>query len=290
MKYFNVLKSVTNITSVLLITISSMGSALLIPQVALATPSAAYTKVPFNSTELTANWSADRTTPSGGYISTTFGGLNNVLAVSVDNTKASTAVGFNRTEGVQRQIPASDTIKADLYVDSAWLNPRTDVRAGLWGVGKDRSNEISAYPIIEFTTTGDNNHTGWRVFDGVKGGWTNLPGVNYSVNSWNTLEISLNKITHQFNLNINGTLATSNAADTTTNIGAVILNDYNYATQAANNYSVHWSNFAYGNFNPVVPTVTTITGDTASAEKYAWLVVQPRHNHSYAFRIHDRST
>ena len=41
MKYFNVLKSVTNITSVLLITISSMGSALMLPQVAHATDTTA---------------------------------------------------------------------------------------------------------------------------------------------------------------------------------------------------------------------------------------------------------
>lgn len=264
----NIINSVS--TAVLVFSSVAGGLPLFMSQKAYALPAASYTQVPFG--EL-ANWTADRTTPSGGYTTlTSEAGHNDVLNVKVDNTKASPASGFYRTEGLQRQIPASDTIKADLYVDGSWITPHKDVRAGLWAVAKDSESTTIAYPIIEFTTTGDNNFTGWRVFDGVNGGWTNLPTVAYSENAWNTVEISLNKVTHQFNLNINGTLATSNAADTTTSIGAIILNDYNYATTADNNYSVNWSNLAYGNFLPVVPTITNVTGDTAAGEDQpGWL-------------------
>ncbi len=218
-------------------------------QTASAVAPATYTQVPFTQTVLDNNWPFDRTTPSGNYSSADFGGRSDVLAVNVDNTKASPTAESYRTEGLQHQIPASDTIKADLYVDGSWFEPHKDVRAGLWGVAKDSASAISAYPIIEFTTAGDNSFTGWRVFDGVNGGWTNLP-VAYTENTWNTLEISLNQATHKFNLDINGTVVTSNAADTTTSIGAVILNDYNYATVTANDYSVRWSNFAYGSYYP----------------------------------------
>ncbi|MFS8118981.1 MAG: hypothetical protein ACMG55_10885, partial [Microcoleus sp.] len=85
-------------------------------QTASAVAPATYTQVPFTQTVLDNNWSFDRTTPSGNYSSADFGGRSDVLAVNVDNTKASPTAGFNRTEGLQHQIPASDTIKADLYV------------------------------------------------------------------------------------------------------------------------------------------------------------------------------
>lgn len=213
----------------------------------------AYTTVPFTPTEVATNWATDRTTPSGGYGSVTYAGRSNILQMSIDTTKAS-SIGFYRTEGLQRQIPASDSIKADLYVDNAWQN--TPVRAGLWGVAKDTSGNISAYPIIEYTTAGDGNFTGWRVWDGVNGGWTNLPNVAYKAGDWNTLAITLNKSTQKFDVSVNGQVVTSSAADVSANLSAVILNSYNYGTTVTNaaDYTVHWSNFAYGN---VLPNPTT---------------------------------
>ncbi len=236
-------------------TVFTTGLALLfLTHIAFAS-SPSYTQAPFTSSEISTNWSPDRTTPSGGYSSTSFGGRSNVLEMNVDNTHASPSTGFYRTEGLQRQIPNSDTIKADLYVDSSWLTK--DVRAGLWGVGKDSGGSVSAYPIIEFTTAGDGGFTGWRVWDGVIGGWTNLP-ASYNTNAWNTLEISFNESTDQFDLNINGTNATSNTADVTTHIGAVILNSYNYAETSDKDYSVHWSNFAYGTYPPDTSSTTFV--------------------------------
>lgn len=217
-----------------------------------------YTPVPLTSSELATNWSPDRTTPSGGYESKPFGGRDNVLEMRVDTTNASATSGFYRTEGLQRQIVASDTVKADLYVDSSWFTK--DVRAGLWAVGKDGS-AVTAYPILEFISGNGGGFTGWRTWDGVNGGWTNA-GASYLANNWNTLEITLNKVTHQFDISINGTNVTSNAAGDSSAIGAVILNSFNAANNnSAFNYEARWSNFAYGKIVADIPAHLRLNGD-----------------------------
>jgi hypothetical protein len=205
----------------------------------------AYTEVPLTSTELTANWSADRTTPSGGFSSTSYEGRNDVLQMGVVGANRSIVDPFYYTEGLQRQLGTSpDAVKADLFVDSAWLD--TGVRAGLWGVGHDSLGAVSAYPIVEFTTAGAEDFTGWRSWDGVNGGWTNLPSVPYSTDAWNTLSVVFNEATSKFDVYINGALAISSEADTSVEIGAVILNQFNYGPESID-YTVNWSKFAYGN-------------------------------------------
>lgn len=202
-----------------------------------------YTDVPFTQTELDTNWTPDRTTPSGGYESVSYGGRDDVLELSVDGDNASPTSGFYRTEGIQRQVGDVAAIRADLFVDEAWLD--TDVRAGLWGVAHDSSEAVSAYPIAEFTTAGEGDFTGWRVWDGVDGGWTNLPNVAYNTGEWNTLEIAYNAVTNQFEFSINGTAVAANFGDTSTDFGGVILNSFNYAVPGED-YDVRWSNFALG--------------------------------------------
>lgn len=215
-----------------------------------------YEEVPFTSDELT-NWSPDRTTPSGRYSSVSYGGRDDVLQMGVVGANRSTSGSFYYTEGLQRQLPIGpDAIKADLFVDSSWLD--TDVRAGLWGVGHDSVGAVSAYPIVEFTTAGADDFTGWRSWDGVNGGWTNLTAVPYVSGSWNTLAIVFNDETDEFDVYINGTLAISSLADVSVEVGAVILNQFNYGSESLD-YSVRWSNFAFGD-------VTTITNPVSKDE------------------------
>ena len=232
-----------------------------------------YTAVPFTPTEVTTNWAADRTEPSGGYRSVSFGDRDDVLELSIDNTAASATTGFYRTEGVKSSIAASDAVKADLYVASDWS--AKPVRAGIWGVGRDSTNAISSYPIIEFTTIGDGGtYTGWRVYNVMTGDWIDQPTADYPYDSWNSVEISLNPTTNLYDYIINGTKVQSMLTGDTISLNEVIFNDFNSATTSSDNYDVHWSNFATGSYSPDAQTVSeeNIYGDTSSGENQpGWL-------------------
>jgi hypothetical protein len=198
-----------------------------------------YTSVDFTTSEVAA-WSADRTTPSGGYSSLpSYSGRSNVLELNIDKDKQSNLAAFHHTEGIQRQIPASDSIKADLYVDADWTTNSKTVRAGLWGVGKNAANAISAYPIIEFTTDG---FTGWRAYNSNTGAWQNISAATAG---WHTLEITHNKTTNAFDYKINGTTVHSYDDNNSVAINALILNNKNYGA-SSQSYDVHWDGYSYG--------------------------------------------
>lgn len=240
------------------VAVFSVCALLIIPQLLthIVGASSNYTAVPLSTSELAANWSPDRTTPSGGYESIPYAGRNDVLEMRIDTTNPSPTPGFYRTEGIQRQIPTSDTIKADLYVDSTWSTK--DIRAGLWGVGKSGTT-VKAYPIVEFVSGLGTGYTGWRTWDG--GAWVNT-ATGYNANAWNTLEITLNKTTHQFDISINGSVVVSHADGGSDGIGAVILNSFNAANNDATfNYAAHWSNLAYGKIVADTPAHLRLNAD-----------------------------
>lgn len=253
---FGILKSSLVMTSVTLVLV---GAIFVVPQLftRIAGATANYTQAPFTASELATHWTLDRTTPSGGFDSlSTYAGRSNVLEMRVDTTLASPTPGFYRTEGLQRQIPASDTVKADLYVDSSWSTK--DVRAGLWGVGKSGAS-VTAYPIVEFVSGLGGGYTGWRTWDG--GAWVNTSAA-YNANAWNTLEITLNKTTRKFDISINGSVVVSHADGGSDSIGAVILNSFNAANNDPTfNYAVHWSNLAFGVETPDIPANLRLNGD-----------------------------
>ncbi len=200
-----------------------------------------YTEYPFTDSELT-QWSVDRSLPSGGFSSVDdFEGRDDVLQMNID-AGAQNPVQFYKTEGLKREAQSADTVRADLYVDSTWSE--TEVRAGLWGVGEDESDVITAYPIVEYTTEGA--YEGWRVFNDELGTWTNLSNAA-TKDGWNTLELKYNSGTTTFDVYINGDLAGSSVATGSTELDAVILNNFNYGL-AGQDYSVNWSNFALGNY------------------------------------------
>jgi hypothetical protein len=202
-----------------------------------------YTTTPFTTAEVSA-WTPDRTSPTGGYSSTSFAGRNNVLEMRFTGSLAS-STPFYQTEGLQRDIPNSDSVKADVYVDSDW-SVKT-VRAGLWGVGHDATDAVSSYPVIEYTTDG---FTGWRYWD--VDHWTTLPSVAANVSAWNTVEVTHDATAHTFVYHVNGAQVASVSDEGSATIGEAILNSKNYGGVV--NYAAHWSNFAYGD---VVSSPTT---------------------------------
>lgn len=224
-----------------------------------------YSQTAFDAAEV-ALWSVDRAVPSGGYSSTSFASRSDVLKMSIDNENASTQSStFYNTEGLKRDIADSDAIKADLYVDSAWSS--IDVRAGLWGVGYDAGANINFYPILEFTTAGEGDFTGWRSWDGYNGGWTNL-STPFVYDSWNTLELVLDTNSDLFKYYINDTLVKVYDAFGTQNISEIILNSYNYEAGASANYDVHWSGYSTGSSVPDAQSTIEmdVFGDTSAFE------------------------
>jgi hypothetical protein len=224
-----------------------------------------YTSQPFTQSELDNNWEVDRAVPSGGYSSVSFDGRSDVLEMNIDSTNADSRGGFYLTEGLKRALPDGTTaIKADLYVDSDWSTK--DVRAGLWGVGIDETDTISAYPIIEFTTAGESGYTGWRIFDDLNSGWMQIPSATITYDSWMTLELQFNPATTQFDVYIDGVLVGNNVAAGSVEFSDIILNSYNYNTGDANDdYAARWSNFMYGEIPPKPETEIDIYGSTYDA-------------------------
>ena len=215
---------------------------------ALAAPTIDYTEIPLTQAELDDNWVVDRAVPSGGYESVTFEGRDDVLEMRVDPDNRSTESnsGFFFTEGLLRQTPGAAALRADLYVDPAWVGQ--DIRAGLWGVGHDELGERTAFPIIEYhqdTTSGD---AGWRIFDSSIGDWVPHAGTA-GHGDWATLEVVLDAENDEFILSVNGVAETLTGLGSTT-LGEVIFNMFNYGPGTPA-YDVHFSNFATGE---VVPT------------------------------------
>lgn len=196
------------------------------------------TSVPFVLSE----WTTDRTAPSGGYDVEDFGGRTGTLRMGVD-TSQQTQPSFYYYEGLQKNINGATAVGADLYVDSSWSTNK--VRAGLWGVGQDASGNITAYPVVEYTTDGTAGYQGWRVFNDETGEWTQLPAVSVNENGWNTVHIVYNPATTVFDLYINGQSAGTSVATGSVSLSAVILDNYNYGSEGSN-YDVHWSNLTVG--------------------------------------------
>lgn len=87
--------------------------------VTAATP-ASYNEIPFTESEL-SNFETDRAVPSGGFSSVDgFANRNDVLELRIEGTNRSNISSFYFTEGIKRDADNSDTLRADLFVDSAW--------------------------------------------------------------------------------------------------------------------------------------------------------------------------
>lgn len=234
-----------NITTSLVMVVSSLSGALplVFARTTFAAPDTTYTPVSFSGLSLTP----DRSAPSGG--SSVSSGA---LMLNVDTSKANTASSFYQTEGLHGTIAPSKSIEASLYVDSSWSTKQ--VRAGLWGVaqGQGGTNDL-AYPIIEYTTIGDGGFHGFRVFNTINGGWTNLTAVPVATGQAYSLEIADNATTGTFDYYINDAEVLSlPAVDTTANdsynsLNGVIFDNWNPADNtAADNYSVEWTNLKTG--------------------------------------------
>jgi hypothetical protein len=242
------------------------------------------TSVVFSGVTLTK----DRTTPSGGF------GVSpsDILSMSIDNTNASSSSGFYRTEGLQGSLSTSQSISGELYVDPAWDGK--PVRAGLWGTTSSSTASGAAWPIIEYTTIGDGDFTGWRVFDTMNGGWTNLTSLMATPGEWYDLRIAYNPTDDTYDYYLNNTLVVSlpaaDGSDVYSDFTSVIFNSYNSATgSSADDYTVQWRGFTSGTYTPSCSADDT-TFDTFALGsvngQFGWSSVNSNYDHEIVSNIY----
>lgn len=229
-----------------------------------------YTTVPLTPPEV-EKWTPDRTAPTGGYgWVSSYGNRINILEMKLAGSLMSND-NFHKTEGLQRTIPSSDSIKADLYVDTDQWNGKT-VRAGLWGVGTGKDGAISSYPIVEYSTDTSNQAgnpetvSGWRY-------WSvdHWMSATTSVNpGWNTLEITHDRGARTFVYRINGNIVGSVNDEGSKSLSAAILNSKNYGQD----YAVHWNTFAYGNISNRPSSVSDCKDDN-------WRIMLDSNNNTF---------
>ncbi|HXV69843.1 MAG TPA: hypothetical protein VEB69_00410 [Acidimicrobiia bacterium] len=202
-----------------------------------------YEETPFTQAEIDHNWVVDRSPPSGGYESVTFEGRTNVLEMRVDPDNRNEDSPFYYTEGLLRQTADATALRADVYIDPAWVGQ--DVRAGLWGVGHDGASARSAYPIVEYHQ--EDGSAGWRVWDSDGGQWLSHPATT-GHGKWATVEIVLDSEPGQFVMSVDGVSATLPVLGSET-LGEVIVNMYNFGPGTPA-YAMHVSDFAIGHVLP----------------------------------------
>lgn len=230
------------VSSITVASVFAFGILAAAAPVFLSQKAEALSGVTYTDVSLDSGWSMDRTTPSGGYGPTVFDGRD-VMQLRVDAPTGASS-SFYQFEGIQKSIAASQSIKADLYIDSNWP---TNVRAGIWGGGYSGSSIVS-YPIIEYNTSMSSN---WRLYDSALGAWREI-SVNSATTGWNTIELIINKTdASKADVYVNNTLVGQTIGYSIDSIQKIYLNNFNFGTD---DYSVNWSNIQTGLRNPDAPT------------------------------------
>ena len=228
---------------------------------------------PFTAGEL-ANWTQDRTFPTGGFESVpTFQGRDDVARIGIDSAEVNTVSVFNRTEGVQSTTVAGDgdAVQVDLFIDPAWQGNAT--RAGLWVFDQDFP-DTSAYGIIEFAnvrppvtgapgtgwTEGSEPFEGFRIWDSeAPVTMVNLPNVDFTYGEWVTFRIEVDPVGHVYRYLIDGVEVAVVSRGAAQGITQVILNSFNFGANefqglTTESYDAHWSQTP-----PPEPSPTTTT-------------------------------
>lgn len=189
----------------------------------------------FNKSSDLDNWESDRKAPNE-FVTTSFEG-NERLKLSIDPSDAPSNE-FYQYQGMKYTISGLEYTSIDLYIPSNWENSN-NIRAGLWATGYDSNDNISLYPIIEFTNNDSNPR--FRVWPEhpTEGGWlTLINNINYG--SWYTIEMILD---------VNNNLVTYNVGNSTHQFGAnntvkfdnIILQGHNPVGDGAD-YDIYYDN------------------------------------------------
>lgn len=215
----------------------------------------------FSSAGDVAGFSTDRYAPGVFAVNTTQFNPNGVLQQGIRAADVQ-ASSFYNYQGKSVTLPTSGSTQGysiDLFVDSAGWAGKT-INAGVWGVGHDSSNAISAYPIVAYRQSATNAFTaGFYSFDYIgSNGWQFLTAAG---SGWNTLALTLN-VGVGVDYAVNGSTIGATFADTdTVGLDSVILNAFNSGVD----YDVYWDNLASISSASSVPLPASSMGGLALA-------------------------
>ena len=217
------------------------------------------TALTLSPTQAANAWYTDRFAP-GGFVSqsTAPDSRSNTLKHSILAADAQVDDGRNTQSGSNTQgrtfdLPAATkNMEISLFI-SLDFNVTGRRIAGFWGTAFNSTNAISAYPIIEFTTSSDGSGPRFRGYESGTGTWVDmgLP-TGFAFGQWVRLQIKL-LATGEFEYKVvtaQGTLTqttTTNGAQNSASIGNVILQGYNTPLPTPGiSYDIFWDNFAAG--------------------------------------------
>lgn len=196
-----------------------------------------------SATQAAGAWYTDRYAPAG-FQSAFFDGDNRlehqISAGDGANFRPSGFSGaFYNTQGRKFDLPVTTTVLSiELYVPSDWASTGRRM-AGLWGTAFNAASDISAYPIIEFTSdTGTPRFRGYNTNDG---SWIDLGlPTGFAYDGWYTLEIEL--AGGQFNYSVGDASGFVIDLNSSASLGNVILQGHN--TTEGVSYDIYWDNLA----------------------------------------------
>jgi hypothetical protein len=194
-------------------------------------------------------WYTDRYAPAGFTSPVAFGGSNTLQhSISAADGASSRPSGFGdafyNTQGRKFDFsPGLLSASIDLYVPADWATTGRRM-AGFWGTAFDGANNVSFFPIVEFTSNDPDDAGPLPVtprFRGWNGtGWNDmgLP-TGFAYGSWQTLSFELGSGGFTYTV---GDLTQFVASASSTNVGNIILQGHN--TTAGVSYDIHWDNLS----------------------------------------------
>ena len=233
-------------------------------------------------------WYPDRFAPFA-FTNSVFMGDNrlrhSIDASACDGCRGGFNGAFYNTQGRKYDLGAgANFAEIDLYVPSDWATTNKRM-AGFWATAFNAANTVSAFPIIEFTSDGNNPR--FRIWPNAAGNdFVNigLPS-GFVYNSWVNLQIRLlpsgeilfkvGDLTYQ---------TTYLAANASTYLGNVILQGHNTASPGVT-YDIYWDNMSWRE-NYVAPSCNGIVTYTYDYTDCAGLVYPWTYTYTVNRTIH----
>ncbi|MBK9660294.1 MAG: hypothetical protein IPO68_10450 [Chitinophagaceae bacterium] len=226
-----------------------------------ATPLDFSSAVALSPTQAPNVWYTDRYAPNGFAISNDLGGSTLKHSINAADGQPGTAlpiIGFYNTQGRKYDLEAnSASLKIKLYVPASWASSGRRM-AGLWGTAFDNTNNVSGYPIIEFSANSEGTGVPrFRCYETGSGAWVDLGlPAGFVYDSWVEMSIKL-RSDGEFQYKVGNLVytTTTGSGDGSVKIANVILQGYNLTTGVT--YDIYWDDLAS---NTVSLIVTNPTG------------------------------
>jgi len=136
------------------------------------------------------------------------------------NRPSSFSSAFYNTQGRKYDVAGATSASIDMYIDSTFLSDPNRV-GGLWGTAVDASNNITAYPIIEFA------NGVFQIWNGASFDVVGLP-TSFAADTFVNLAFELDTIADSFKYYLNNELVfTDTTADGSISLSNLIIQGYN---------------------------------------------------------------